>query len=78
MSHSFFSLPGSRNPAATSSSSKLLPCSEPLAPSANTEPLNVLPPVRGTTLITGPPASASPSPPVMSIETSETFCVSVT
>ncbi|MNC92311.1 hypothetical protein D3C83_87080 [compost metagenome] len=48
------------------------------APAANIVPLNVLPPDRGTTLTTGPPTSASPRPPVMSIATSVTLAVSVT
>src|SRR5215204_4514338 len=62
-SHALISSFGSRSPEARSSSVRLLPCIALLAPLKKNEPVKVLPPVRGTTFIVGPPVSASPSPP---------------
>src|SRR3972149_920788 len=56
-------LAGLRRPRSRSSWVKLLLCSESQAPVENSDPLIVLPPVRGTTLMIGPPTSASPLPP---------------
>ena len=62
-SHALISSFGSRRPASRSSCVKLLPCIALFAPLKKNEPLKVLPPVRGTMFMVGPPVSDSPSPP---------------
>jgi len=48
----------------------------PFRPLAKKCPVNLLPPVFGTTFIVGPPTSVSPSPPEVDIAISAAFSVS--
>ena len=75
-SHTFFSSDGALKPASFNSWVKLLLCMAGPAPAKKNCPEYALPPVRGTTLITGPPISASASPPVVLIVISAEFPVS--